>query len=428
VKIRWIDKSHDLIEKNILPQMFFHLKFIEAITFEGGDIMKMMGKKKEQKEIEEIVEEKGYILLDHYIGEDHKTKVIIKDNWGYKYGADLYNLTKSPPCFVHSSNLFSLHNIALWLQLNKKTFELTSNNIYKGNDFSLEFYCHECTEIFYAFWGQIFYGSGCSVCCGRQAGKYHSLQFLRPDLMNEWSSKNILDPSKLTIKSEKRVLWVCCKCGHEWDTRVYSRTNGGGCPACCGFVVTDKNRLSKLYPYLSEEWDYENNSNLLPSEVSYGSNKKINWVCPECGNHWKDSIVARTTGRGCPQCNMSGGESRINAWLKTNCINFIYQYGFEDCRSIIHNRMLRFDFCILDEKESTKILIEFDDLQHDKFIPFFHKTMERFLEHQQRDKTKTDYCLKNNYKLIRIKQKNFNEIEEILSRELQDCRKEDSLI
>ena len=46
--------------------------------------------------------------------------------------------------------------------------------------------------------------------------------------------------------------------------------------------------------------------------------------------------------------------------------------------------------------------IEFDGMQHFKSIDFFggQKTFEGC---QKNDKIKTDYCLKNNIKLIRIK-------------------------
>ena len=52
-----------------------------------------------------------------------------------------------------------------------------------------------------------------------------SIAFYRPDLMKEWNTKKntTLDPSTITLNSEKKVWWKCSK-GHEWQTTVYTRT------------------------------------------------------------------------------------------------------------------------------------------------------------------------------------------------------------
>ena len=63
-----------------------------------------------------------------------------------------------------------------------------------------------------------------------------------------------------------------------------------------------ENSLSKKAPNLIEEWDYERNYPLLPSQVSYGSNKKVWWVCANCGYNWETKITHRFSGSGCPRC------------------------------------------------------------------------------------------------------------------------------
>lgn len=52
--------------------------------------------------------------------------------------------------------------------------------------------------------------------------------------------------------------------------------------------------------YLLEEWDEINNS-FNPSDVSYGSNKKVAWKC-KLGHKWEASIYSRVSGRGCKEC------------------------------------------------------------------------------------------------------------------------------
>ena len=48
----------------------------------------------------------------------------------------------------------------------------------------------------------------------------NSLQSVHPELVSEWSEKNLpLTPDKITFGSNKRVWWKGA-CGHEWQTSV----------------------------------------------------------------------------------------------------------------------------------------------------------------------------------------------------------------
>ncbi len=62
------------------------------------------------------------------------------------------------------------------------------------------------------------------------------------------------------------------------------------------------NSLYSKYPDLCEEWDYEKNYPLLPSQVRAGSDKKVWWVCKDCNYSWETRISHRTAKHGCPKC------------------------------------------------------------------------------------------------------------------------------
>ena len=34
------------------------------------------------------------------------------------------------------------------------------------------------------------------------------------------------------ISSNKKVWWICRKCGHEWEAAIHSRSRGTDCPKC----------------------------------------------------------------------------------------------------------------------------------------------------------------------------------------------------
>jgi hypothetical protein len=58
-------------------------------------------------------------------------------------------------------------------------------------------------------------------------------------------------------------------------------------------------------------------------------------------------------------------------------------------------------------------------MQHYKYIKHFHKNKEVFEICKKRDEIKKKYCEDNNIVLITISYKNFNKIDEILTKELQ---------
>ena len=149
-------------------------------------------------------------------------------------------------------------------------------------------------------------GYGCPVCSGKIVLKgFNDLQTLRPELAAEWNhDRNESKPEEFTIGSNKKVWWKCNK-GHEWETTIGLRTSQNTqCPYCSGRkVLKGYNDLQSTYPALASEWDQENNGDLLPDEVVYGSGKRDWWKCPRCQNRWIASIVNRTSKKsGCSKC------------------------------------------------------------------------------------------------------------------------------
>ena len=63
------------------------------------------------------------------------------------------------------------------------------------------------------------------------------------------------------------------------------------------------------------------------------------------------------------------------------------------------------------EYNELKYVIEFDGIQHFKFIEFFHKDIKNFITRQETDIFKTIVALKNDYNIIRIDYKQIDNIE-----------------
>ena len=81
-----------------------------------------------------------------------------------------------------------------------------------------------------------------------------------------------------------------------------------------GRKLTDANRLSLRNHDLKDEWHPEKNGDLTPADVSYGSKKKVWWLC-ENGHEWEAVISSRAiNGNGCGYCagNFVSDKNRLS--------------------------------------------------------------------------------------------------------------------
>lgn len=153
-------------------------------------------------------------------------------------------------------------------------------------------------------------GIGCPACAGKAvAAGRTDLATVNPELAAEWDymKNGELMPQMVVGGSNKKVWWKCKVCSHSWKTDVYSRhTAGHGCPVCGRKnrkrVLNPNNILSKVFPEIESEWDYEKNGKLLPENITFGSRTKVFWLCRECGHSWQATPNDRADGHGCPVC------------------------------------------------------------------------------------------------------------------------------
>jgi hypothetical protein len=63
------------------------------------------------------------------------------------------------------------------------------------------------------------------------------------------------------------------------------------------------NDLATTHPQLVAEWDYERNAPLTPQQTTFGTARKIYWLCPK-GHSYKSNLVSRASGnKSCPFCS-----------------------------------------------------------------------------------------------------------------------------
>ena len=202
-----------------------------------------------------------------------------------------------------------------------KNGELTPEDVTKGSSKKVWWLCSEGHSYPAIVQSRTNIKSGCPYCSGRRVCKDNCLSTTHPEISKEWDYKKNggLTPKDITVGSGKKVFWICSE-GHSYSSTINNKISGCGCGCgcsyCSGRTVCEDNCLSATHPELSEEWNHEKNGELTPEDVTYGSNKKVFWICSE--GHSYDSIIAsRSNGRGCPTCNSGWTIPSIKNYLKS---------------------------------------------------------------------------------------------------------------
>lgn len=234
-------------------------------------------------------------------------------------------------------------------------------------------------------------GSGCPFCAGNKVWKgFNDLATTYPKIAKEWhpTKNGKLSPQNVIAGSQKKVWWVCPE-GHEYQQSLIKRTSRDySCPICSGHkALAGYNDFATKYPEIAKEWHPTKNGTLKPSNVTFGSGKKVWWLCPN-GHEYKASIHDRGTGgTNCPICS-----ARQFTSFPEQAIFYYIKQIFPDASNRykkIFGTSMEFDIYV----PSAKVAIEYDGVH-------WHRTEE---EHK-RELKKYALCQKHNVILIRVKE------------------------
>lgn len=261
-------------------------------------------------------------------------KVWWKCHKGHEWKAVIYSRVNGCGCPVCSNHkvLVGYNDLETTFPAIAKEWHPTRNgpirpmDVSYGNDKKVWWKCFEGHEWKASISLRTARGRGCPYCSGRYAiTGVNDLQTVNPDLAKEWhpTRNGNLRPRDVKNMSNTRVWWRCYK-GHEWQvspaSRVFQKT---GCPICSNKkVLVGYNDLATTHPELANEWDFEKNGNLKPTDITYGCTRGVWWKC-KYGHEWKTTPNTRTNGRtGCPLCFGKGSslpEQGISFYLEPIC-------------------------------------------------------------------------------------------------------------
>jgi hypothetical protein len=219
------------------------------------------------------------------------------------------------------------------------------------------------------------------------------------------------------VNLESPLKWRCSE-GHEWEVAMMGiKASDQWCRMCHMRSRRDNalDKLEKLINLLNgklvtkrENIPYDINSNTIP----------ITATCSQ-GHTWTRELQTFFTGTWCPNC-------RFKSEIKCREI-FEETFG----SPFPKKRLAYMERLELDGySEDFNIAFEYDGLQHEEYVPFFHREgLVDFWKQQERDERKLRLCEENGIMLIRIPSKyNYTrpeEMDEYIQGELEKIGEED---
>ena len=241
------------------------------------------------------------------------------------------------------------------------------------------------------------WGYRCKICSGSMK---HNIEEVK-----EYMESFGYELLSTEYKNALAKLLIRCPLGHEYLQSWNNFYNGNRCTYCGG---TAKLTYEYVKKYI-ESFGYE----LLSDE--YKNNKtKLLVQCPN-GHKWETRFADfKFKETRCPVCCISKGERRIIEWLDNNNIEYVYEKTYKDLFGLGGGH-LSYDFYL----PQYNLLIEYQGGFHDGTVTGNYQTDEQFLIRQEHDKRKREYAKYNNINLLEIWYWDFDNIEEILNKELK---------
>jgi len=197
-------------------------------------------------------------------------------------------------------------------------------------------------------------------------------------------------------------------CNHEYPVTPKNFLKNKRCPKCYG------NEKKTTEQFKQEVYCLEEDNYLVLSEY-IDAQKYVQMKHNICGHEYPVTPHNFLRGRRCPLCAESKGEQVIQRYHEKNNINFIPQKEFEGLVGLGGGNLSYDSFAI-----DYNLLIEYQGEQHEKYLPWFHKTIEDFEKQVEHDKRKKEYAEQNGYNLLEIWYYDFDNIEEILESKIKE--------
>jgi very-short-patch-repair endonuclease len=131
--------------------------------------------------------------------------------------------------------------------------------------------------------------------------------FASHEKAKNWSIKNIDKPEDVPLQSNKKYIFNCDKCNHEFEKRLQTITQTGSfCSYCTNRAICQKENCEKCLKLTfashekSKYWSKKNE--LKPYQVFKSSNKKFLFDCDKCFHTFDIELSNLVVGNWCSFC------------------------------------------------------------------------------------------------------------------------------
>lgn len=167
------------------------------------------------------------------------------------------------------------------------------------------------------------------------------------------------------------------------------------------FILTDEqkknNKIIRRKKYFDKFVESVHNKGgvCLGTSDDYKTNRSnIRVKCAD-GHEWCTSWSCLDSGTWCPVCKTNLGEL-----VSFNSCEYLFDTKFKKIRPhwLLSSNKTRLELDMYNKQ--LNLAIEYNGLQHYKYIPFFHRTHKEFLKRLDYDKQKIKLCKEQNVNLI----------------------------
>lgn len=213
------------------------------------------------------------------------------------------------------------------------------------------------------------------------------------------NNNKILD--QIRHNQDKGYKIECIKCGYIRNIREPDLIRGHGCSVCSNkMIIKGINDINTTHPYISK-WLYNKEDGY---NYSFGSGKKLDWICPNCGNVVKQVepyVVCTLNHIPCQLCSdgFSYPEKVMTNILNQLNVHYISHYRIKNGKILFRNKYFNPEYDIFFVFDGKKYIVEMDGGFHSKVHGCSNKSLE---EIKYIDKQKDILASDNDYHLIRI--------------------------
>lgn len=132
----------------------------------------------------------------------------------------------------------------------EKKHPLTPEDVFSSGRKKVWWKCNKCKQSYESKIDNRSKGSGCPYCAGRKVYGGNSLATLNPEASMEWhpTKNGELTPSNVILKSTKEAYWIC-KEGHEYKCRIIDKAfRNRNCLVCHSLGTKDKALAKEWHP------------------------------------------------------------------------------------------------------------------------------------------------------------------------------------